>query len=167
MKAMWQDSRYSENMSKAHIGYIPTNLEWLKTYSKSEEGKKRNAAAHRGLKKSFEERQEISKRQSGSKHWNWKTDRTLIKKDDRRRDDPCYKQWRKAVWIRDNFRCRIANSDCEGRIEAHHIIGWAISKNLRYEINNGITLCHAHHPKKRAEEKRLTPIFMELVTASK
>jgi putative endopeptidase len=38
---------------------------------------------------------------------------------------------------------------------------------LRYEINNGITLCHAHHPMKRAEEKRLAPLFMQLVSVSK
>ena len=33
--------------------------------------------------------------------------------------------------------------------------------------NNGITLCFAHHPRKRAEEKRLSPYFMELVSVSK
>ena len=38
---------------------------------------------------------------------------------------------------------------------------------LRYEINNGITLYHAHHLRKRAEEKRLAPIFQELVSVSK
>lgn len=34
---------------------------------------------------------------------------------------------------------------------------------LRYDINNGITLCHAHHPRKRADEAKLSPYFKELV----
>ena len=28
---------------------------------------------------------------------------------------------------------------------------------------NGITLCQAHHPRKRAEEKRLVPVLQRLV----
>lgn len=62
---------------------------------------------------------------------------------------------------------KINNKDCEGKLEAHHILSWKDYPELRYDINNGITLCHAHHPKKRAEEKRLSPYFMELVSASK
>ena len=34
-------------------------------------------------------------------------------------------------------------------------------------INNGITLCHAHHPRVRAEEKRLISKFQKLVSVSK
>ena len=38
---------------------------------------------------------------------------------------------------------------------------------LRYQVNNGITLCQAHHPLKRAEEKRLIPFFNGLLPISK
>ncbi len=48
----------------------------------------------------------------------------------------------------------------------HHILGFTAYPELRYEINNGITLCQAHHPLKRAEEKRLAPVFQELVSVS-
>lgn len=99
----------------------------------------------------------------GSNHYNWKQDRnSLVKKQ--KRNDLAYRDWRKEVWLRDNFKCKIDNSDCEGRIEAHHILGWKDYPDLRYKINNGITLCHAHHPRKRAEEKRLIPTFTELVS---
>ena len=67
------------------------------------------------------------------------------------------------VWLRDNFKCKIADQNCKGRIEAHHILGWTAYPELRYQLNNGITLCHAHHPRKRAEEKRLIPTFNELL----
>ena len=96
------------------------------------------------------------------KPWNWKEDRSLLKKQNRR-NDPAYVDWRKRVWLRDNFKCRINNSDCSGRIEAHHILGWSKYPELRYEINNGITLCQAHHPRKRVDEQRLIPMFQELV----
>jgi hypothetical protein len=34
---------------------------------------------------------------------------------------------------------------------------------LRYNINNGITLCQFHHPRKRVEEQRLIPFFQNMV----
>ena len=63
------------------------------------------------------------------------------------------------------WKCRLLNNACNGRLEAHHIFDWENYPTLRYVFNNGITLCHAHHPRKRAEEKRLAPVFQELVVA--
>lgn len=102
---------------------------------------------------------------SGPEHYLWKADRTLIK-GTHERNNPEYKQWRKEVWLRDNFTCKIANPDCKGKIEAHHILSWREYPELRYKVNNGITLCHAHHPKKVSEEKRLISTFTELVSMS-
>ncbi len=114
-------------------------------------------------------RLEFSKKISGSKNWRWIKDRTKlcrISKQGERRTS-IYFNWRKEVWIRDNWKCKINNQDCVGKIIAHHILSWREYPELRYEINNGITLCHAHHPRKRAEEKRLIPIFTELVKNQK
>lgn len=102
---------------------------------------------------------------SGENSLRWIKDRSLLKKEEKR-NDSCYKDWRKQVWVRDKFTCRIADNNCDGRIEAHHILGWSEYPELRYKINNGITLCHAHHPKRRAEEKRLISTFQELVSVS-
>lgn len=102
----------------------------------------------------------------GKNHYRYIKDRSKLAKK-QNRNDSAYKEWRKQVWLRDNFKCKIANPDCKGKIEAHHILGWSEHPELRYEINNGITLCHAHHPRKRAEEKRLSPYFMGLVSVSK
>lgn len=60
-------------------------------------------------------------------------------------------------------KSRIYNIDCSGQIEAHHILGWKSYPELRYETNNGITLCHAHHPRKREDEAKLSPYFQKLV----
>jgi len=103
---------------------------------------------------------------TGANHPSWIKDRTKIKKQDER-NNPNDKQWKYAVYKRDNFKCKIADKNCKGRIEAHHILSWRDYPELRFNINNGITLCLAHHPRKRAEEKRLSPYFMELVSVSK
>ncbi len=111
-------------------------------------------------------RQAQLKRVSEGRHNMYLQDRSLLKKKEQR-NDVAYQDWRRQVWLRDGFKCKIANPDCKGRIEAHHILSWRDYVELRYEVNNGITLCHAHHPRKRAEEKRLSPYFMELVSVSK
>lgn len=97
---------------------------------------------------------------------NYIKDRSLIKLGDRNLHDPLQKEWRKQVKERDNFSCRIADNNCGGKLEVHHILRWSEFPELRYKTNNGITLCHAHHPRKVAEEKRLVPTFIELVTMS-
>jgi len=110
----------------------------------------------------------VSKRMKqlvGEKHPRWIKDRTQLKKEGDRRSS-AYVTWRKEVWLRDNFKCKIANLDCNGKIEAHHISGYSKHPELRFIINNGITLCHAHHPRKRAEEKRLIQTFQKLVSMS-
>lgn len=101
-------------------------------------------------------------------HPNWIKDRTKlcrVSKQGERRTS-IYFDWRKMVWTRDNWSCRIADINCDGRMEAHHILGWTKHPELRYDINNGITLCRFHHPKKREDEDRLSPYFRELVQAS-
>jgi hypothetical protein len=100
----------------------------------------------------------------GEDHWSWKGG---ISKNVHSITEPRYKEWRMRVFIRDGFKCRMANNDCRDGIQAHHILKWSEYVELRYEINNGITLCHAHHPRKRAEEKRLIPFLSGLVTVSK
>lgn len=100
---------------------------------------------------------------SGENHWNWVADRSLLKKQNRR-NDSSYKEWRKRVWERDGYKCQILNKDCNGRIEAHHILRWSDHPNLRYETNNGITLCRFHHPKKRKEEEIFIPQFQRLIS---
>jgi hypothetical protein len=103
---------------------------------------------------------------SGEKHPLWKGGLAFRKKDDRR-GDSAYRSWRLEVWKRDGFTCQQRDANCRGKIEAHHILAWSTHPELRYKLTNGITLCQAHHPRKRAEEKRLAPVFRGIVTASK
>lgn len=95
-------------------------------------------------------------------HPNWIKDRTKLVKT-QERNGGLYCRWRMDVYKRDNFKCRINNEDCMGKIAAHHILNWKHFPELRYNINNGITLCQHHHPQKREDETRLIPVFKELV----
>lgn len=55
-----------------------------------------------------------------------------------------YKVWRRSVFKRDDFTCVLCNA--RGKlIHADHIKPWALFPELRYEINNGRTLCVKCH----------------------
>lgn len=101
---------------------------------------------------------------SGDKHPMWIADRNKVKIGDRSLNDPLQKQWRRNVKNRDGWKCFINDENCEGRLEAHHILSWKQHPELRYEINNGITLCRYHHPRKDAEVVRLAPDFQKMVS---
>lgn len=103
----------------------------------------------------------------GENHYKWISDRSLLVKSESKHLDGKYREWMRAVKNRDGWKCRIANESCDGRLEAHHILNWKDYSELRYQVNNGITLCHAHHPRGRAEEKRLQSEFQALVSVLK
>jgi hypothetical protein len=125
------------------------------------------ASQKTALRLEVKEKQSMAKRGIfGEKTNRWIKDRSKLSKK-QIRNDYSYQEWRKLVWIRDEFTCRLKDNDCEGKIISHHILAWRDHPDKRYDINNGITLCHYHHPRKRVDEKRLEPILMELVSVSK
>jgi hypothetical protein len=112
-------------------------------------------------------RVKISKATLGEKNPHWKKDRSKLKSSEKKHLNTQYMYWSKGVKDRDSWKCRLSNSDCKGRLESHHIQNWIDYPELRYEINNGITLCRFHHPLKWEEEKRMIPVFTELLSVSK
>ncbi|MES2216676.1 MAG: NUMOD3 domain-containing DNA-binding protein [Patescibacteria group bacterium] len=150
--------KIGEINSIKRLGKINT-LETLKKMSEAKKGKRRTP-------NTSEHNKNISDGLKGEKSYRWIKDRTKLAKR-QERNDTAYKEWRRQVWLRDSFKCKIANPDCKGRIEAHHILGWTAHPELRYQVNNGITLCHVHHPKKREDEAKLSPYFQKLVAEMK
>lgn len=56
------------------------------------------------------------------------------------------KKWREAVYARDGYTCQICGVK-GGKLNADHIKPFAYYKDLRYDINNGRTLCVDCHKK--------------------
>lgn len=53
------------------------------------------------------------------------------------------KMWVKAVKDRDGWKC--TGCSAADRLHAHHIKRWKDHPELRYEVSNGVTLCHECH----------------------
>ena len=90
---------------------------------------------------------DILKSQVGNNNPNWRDDLTDEDRTEmcnkRRLMTPKYNIWRHSVFSRDEYTCQICGS--RGDIQAHHIKRWANHPELRYDINNGVTLCKKCH----------------------
>jgi len=89
---------------------------------------------------------EASKRTRGKNHWNWQGGISLIND---RHDSQKYKEWRIAVYKKDNFTCQICGRrkvrGVEITLNADHIQPWSIYPELRFKVSNGRTLCVECH----------------------
>lgn len=99
---------------------------------------------------------DFNKAHIGKNHWNWKNGITPLNKSIRNSQE--IKQWRKNVFERDKYICRVCGAK-NTNIHAHHILPFSTYKDLRLDIDNGITLCvNCHislHSKKNKNGRRL------------
>ena len=108
-------------ISKANKGQIP----WIK-----------------GRQHTKESRERISKAFKGKNHWNWKGGLTSENRRIRRSIE--FKLWRESVFERDDYTCQKCYQR-GGKIVSHHIINFENNPDLRFKVDNGITLCERHH----------------------
>ena len=76
------------------------------------------------------------------KHWNWKggvTSQNIIL-----RHSIEFRLWREAVFARDNWVCQKTGIR-GGKLHPHHIQNFAKFPELRFAIDNGITLSEKAH----------------------
>lgn len=97
----------------------------------------------------------------GESNNNWKGG--ITSENNKIRSSFEYKEWRTSVFKRDSYKCKMASDDCVHEIHAHHILRFSEYPELRFDINNGITLCRNHHPIKRQHEQELEPFFKEMI----
>jgi 5-methylcytosine-specific restriction endonuclease McrA len=88
----------------------------------------------------------------------------------KRRDynDPVYKEFRNKVLKRDKFTCQMCSK--KGKkvwLNVHHIMKWSSASALRYDPDNGITLCKNCHDEVTGHESHYISYFTEKVRSNK
>lgn len=95
---------------------------------------------------SLEHRQKLAEarcgKYSGENHPNWQGG--ITPENFKIRNSEGFQEWRMRVFVRDNWTCR----ECGKRsvkLHAHHIKSFAKHQELRFDLENGITLCKPCH----------------------
>ena len=91
-----------------------------------------------GMRLSLETRQKMSQHE-GEERYNWKGG---IRRDTGNQLE--VKLWRDQVLCRDNHTCQECGNS--GTI-AHHIFDWETYPDLRFDIDNGLSVCRGCHMK--------------------
>lgn len=98
--------------------------------------------ANRNREISNDTRRKMSLAKQGDRNINWKGSIT----DERQQayNNLETKAWRRAVFARDNYTCQECG-DANSYLNAHHIKEVSRYPELRFDIDNGVTLCLSCH----------------------
>lgn len=133
-----------QKMSKAHKGN-----KYSLGYKHTKETLEKMRIAHLGLSK-------------GNKCTFWKGG--ISEKNNLIRSSNEYKIWRVTIFERDKFVCQMPACDHSERyIQAHHIKRFSDYPELRFDINNGITLCRNCHEKTKKREEEFEKLFALII----
>lgn len=89
---------------------------------------------------------------SGEKHHYWKGGLTPALK--KIRFSPETNRWRKSVFERDDYVCQYCLVR-GGTLRAHHILSFSKHPEKRFDVDNGITLCHSCHYKEHTKHRSI------------
>lgn len=125
-----------EKIRQKRILYFKTHDNYWKDKHLSEEIKKKISDRHKGKKLTMSHRENISQGLRKAGRWD--------ENNEEGRTRMTWKEWRKAVLERDKFLCQLCFSD-SGLLVAHHIVPFKTNISLRFEVENGLTLCRKCH----------------------
>ena len=108
----------------------------------SEETRIKISKANKGRIVSKITRLKLSQIQKGEKAHNWKGG--ITKEQEQLRHGIEFRLWRESVFARDGWTCQKTGIK-GGRLHPHHIQGFAQYPELRFAIDNGITLSEKTH----------------------
>lgn len=136
----------------------------LETRQKLSEINKANPVSYwKGKKRSpetIQKMRDFARTRVGSSAPRWKSDRTSLAKSIRQ-SGHAYRVWKEAVFKKYEYKCMAKKKDCVGKLEAHHILPWRFFPTLRYDVGNGIPLCHKHHPRSEKNEELFAINFVK------
>jgi hypothetical protein len=130
-----------KQMSASHLG---------KFSLKQLEAAKRNGLKSRGIKKEPWVGKKISEGKRGKpnlgnrgeKSYMWKGG--ISPERDKIRHSLKYRKWSWSVMKRDSFKCN-KSGEIGGKLVVHHILNFSDYPELRFEMDNGITLSKVAH----------------------
>lgn len=143
----------AELHSKKYLDQVRLDWTGRKHSKKAKENMRRaalkrgNGRCNKGYRHSEEAKIKMSICRMGARNPNWKggvtPESNLLRKGLR------YRKWRDNVYKRDNYTCQVCGikSGCGRAVVlcADHIKPWAIYPKLRFDIDNGKTLCVPCH----------------------
>ena len=126
----WQNPEKRTRLLTAHKGTLG------KKYSK--ESRKKMSDWQIGRKMSSDARKKMSMAKKGEQSWFIVGDYSFYAP----RSRPGHTTWAKKVKERDQC-CQLCGS--EKQLTAHHLHSHFLHPESRFDITNGMTLCHTHH----------------------
>jgi len=133
----WESLKGKPAHNKGKKGQVPWN-KGLKNWMPEESLKRRiekikgKVPYNKGIKSNI----------CKEKHWNWKGG--INPTNDTIRKSLEYKLWNDAVFARDGYICQKTGTK-GGKLHSHHILNFSSHPELRFAINNGITLSEKSH----------------------
>lgn len=141
------EQRHTTRCKKCHMDRYATNRGKPNIGCYNKERKPWNL----GMKFSAEYRDKLSDAHLGQKPWNlgkrYVSEKTRIKSTCVSRDSFKGKEWRIKVFERDCYMCVECGCKDRKRLHAHHLVPFEKNIELRFDINNGKTLCTRCHNK--------------------
>jgi len=136
------ESLKGKKLSVEHKRKIVLALKGRKGKKPSQEARKKMSLSQIGKKRSLETRKKMSLSRKREKCNFWKGGITEENQIIRTGID--LRLWREAVFARDNWTCQ-KTGERGGKIHAHHIQNFAQFPELRFAIDNGVTLSEKSH----------------------
>jgi len=131
--------------------------------SVSEETREKMRANHADF--SGDKNPNFSKGLHGSSNPNWKGGVSL--EGSKGRNTSQHFLWKGFVFKRDSYTCQLCSTREFDSLISHHIRNWRTHKELRFDIDNGITLCNRCHGTVSRDEEKYALLFDELIEMKK
>lgn len=153
-KGIKHSAEHRKNISDGLIKFYSLNPVWNKGKLHLKETKRKISKAlkgriswNKGMLKPIvwtdEMRNKLKLAQSGSNNSNWKGGTSSLEK--RIKGSSEWKNWRIQIFTRDNFTCQECGSN--KKLHPHHIKPFSVFIELRFDVDNGKTLCKECHKK--------------------